>query len=65
MTSELFEQLHDDLSRPHPFAFERVAFLSCKTAHLAGGGTVLLAHSAHVPISRTGQLSLAMIRQQG
>jgi|SRR6266568_5493256 len=48
MTSELFEQLHDDLSRPHPFAFERVAFLSCKTAHLAGGGTVLLAHSAHV-----------------
>lgn len=48
ITSALLEKLHDDLSRPHAFAGERVAFLSCRTGSLNAGGIVLLAHSIHV-----------------
>jgi hypothetical protein len=48
ITSGLLEQIHDDLSRPHQFALERVAFLTCRSARLPHGGTLFLAQSAHV-----------------
>lgn len=48
ITSGLLEQIHEDLSRPHDFAGERVAFLSCRTAGLGKDGILFLAHSMHV-----------------
>lgn len=38
----LFREMHEDLDRPHAFAFERVAFLHCAIA-CAPGQSVLLA----------------------
>jgi len=48
ITSELLTQVHDDLSRLHPFALERVTFLSCRTETLNGKEIGLLADSLHV-----------------
>jgi len=47
VATSLFGELYADLSRPHPHAFERVAFLSCRPAALPGGGVLLLAHALH------------------
>lgn len=37
----LVDQIHEDLSRPHRFAHERVGFVACKTAALQDGLLVL------------------------
>lgn len=47
ITRPLLDRLHADLSRPHPYAFERVAFLSCKPAALPPNGILLLASDLH------------------
>lgn len=47
MTAKLFEELHADLSRPHPHAFERVAFLSARPAAMHHAGLLLVAHALH------------------
>ena len=41
------EQIHEDLSRPHLFAFERVGFLTCTAAGLPDEGILLLGHTWH------------------
>jgi len=48
-------QIHRDLSRLHPFAFERVGFIACRTAAL-GEGTAVLAESYH-PVAEDGYTS--------
>lgn len=40
----LLERVRQDLGRPHSFAAERVGFLVCEAASLAGSGTLILAH---------------------
>lgn len=47
ITSTLLNEVHCDLSRPHPFALERVTFLLCRGAGLVNGRRLLLAHSVH------------------
>ncbi len=37
----LLSLVHDDLSRPHPFAHERVGFIGCRVAALQDGHLVL------------------------
>ena len=41
--SDLWETVRRDLERPHPFAAERVGFLVCRAAKLAGEGLAILA----------------------
>jgi len=41
--AELFAAVRQDLHRPHPFAAERVGFLACRAARLAGNGLIILA----------------------
>lgn len=60
ITSGLLRQLHEDLSRVHPFAFERVAFLSCKSAKLEGDGIAVLAHSLHPIADEDYERSITM-----
>ena len=48
LAQDLLSAVHTDLSRPHPFAFERVAFLTCRVAPLREDGLVLLAAEHHV-----------------
>ncbi len=43
----LLQEIHQDLSRPHQFAGERVGFLTCGNAGAADGGHVLLANRWH------------------
>ena len=43
----LLEQIHEDLSRPHPFAAERVGFLTCGVASLADPGLLILGEAWH------------------
>ncbi len=50
ITRELLARIHADLSRPHPFAAERVAFISCGVAAVLNNGLMLLAE-AHHPVS--------------
>ena len=47
LTKELLDRVHVDLSRPHPFAGERVAFMSCRPAALRAGAVVLLGLNLH------------------
>jgi hypothetical protein len=42
----LLEAVRNDLLRPHPFAAERVGFLSCRGAS-SSAGLVILVHSYH------------------
>ena len=35
--SVLLSRMRDDLKRPHPFAYERVGFISCRPAIIDGG----------------------------
>ena len=46
ITAQLLNRVHTDLSRQHPFACERVAFISCKPAALRTG-TLLVANDLH------------------
>ena len=43
LTGDLLRRVEDDLSRHHPFAAERVGFMTAHAAHLTGGGILLLA----------------------
>jgi hypothetical protein len=43
----LLQEIHSDLSRPHPFATERVGFLTCGIAQVAEEALVLLASRWH------------------
>jgi len=47
ITASRLSALHSDLSRPHPFAMERVAFLWCQPANLPDGALLLLAQKTH------------------
>src|SRR6267154_2363907 len=47
LTRSLLERTHADLSRPHPYAWERITFLSCRPALLREVGTVLLGLDLH------------------
>ncbi len=47
ITRALLGRTFDDLSRPHPFAAERVGFLSCRVGALRPSGWVVLAHDFH------------------
>lgn len=49
LTRQLLESVQIDLSRPHPFAAERVTFLTAFPASLGAQGLVLLA-AAHHPV---------------
>jgi len=45
--SSLLDNVHADLSRPHPFAFERVGFLSCGVGASDPNNVVILAMDYH------------------
>jgi hypothetical protein len=47
ITRTLLGNVYDDLRRRHPFAAERVGFLSCRVGALKPGGWVVLAHEFH------------------
>lgn len=44
---ELYQEIHDDLSRKHRFAGERVGFVECASGATTDGGLILLAESYH------------------
>ncbi len=46
ITEQLRDRVFADLLRPHPFAAERVGFISCRPA-VAGSGVLLLASGFH------------------
>lgn len=48
LLTSLFEQAHRDLSRRHPFAAERVGFLTCGVAETPTRDLLLLGHRWHV-----------------
>jgi hypothetical protein len=43
----ILREIHADLSRPHPFAFERVGFLTCGIAEFHSTELLLLAQTWH------------------
>ena len=45
--SDLVDVVREDLLKPHPFAAERVGFLSCRPRRLNANGLILLAHGYH------------------
>ena len=45
----MLDQIHADLSRPHPFAAERVGFISCKVAAFDAGTVAALAQT-YLPV---------------
>ncbi len=47
MTRGLWHAMQEDLARPHPFAFERVGFLTCDVASLPVDGTLLVSSGWH------------------
>jgi proteasome lid subunit RPN8/RPN11 len=47
ITRTLLVKVLDDLRRPHPFAAERVGFLSCRVGGLKPSGWAVLAHDFH------------------
>ncbi len=50
ITSSLLKQIHDDLSRPHPYAAERVGFISCGVGNLTNNNLLILGENYH-PVS--------------
>jgi len=44
---KLIDEIRIDLSRPHPFAYERVGFITCKVGRLDDNGWVMLAVNYH------------------
>lgn len=51
----LLGRAYEDLSKPHPFAAERVGFLSCRVGALKPTGWVVLAHDYH-PVAEADYL---------
>jgi len=49
ITRDLVNQVRADLKRPHPYAAERVGFISCRVGALPAGGVVVLAHD-YLPV---------------
>lgn len=47
MTSILLDGIRQDLARSHPFAAERVGFVSCRVGARPSGGMVILAQEYH------------------
>ncbi len=47
MASNLLQRIHNDLSRPHSYAYERVGFISCGVADLPGKGLIILGENYH------------------
>ena len=47
ITRPLLDNVFADLRRSHPFAAERVGFLSCRVGALKSSGWVVLAHNFH------------------
>ena len=47
ITDKLLDEVHADLSRPHPFAAERVGFLTCGVGDLPGDGLAIYAATYH------------------
>jgi hypothetical protein len=47
MTASLLAHVRTDLGRQHPFAAERVGFLSCRVGVLKPSGWIVLAHDFH------------------
>ena len=47
LTRTLLEAIHADLSRPHPYAWERVTFLSCCASPLRADALALLGLDLH------------------
>jgi hypothetical protein len=47
LTRELLYAVHEDLSRPHPYAAERVGFVTFRPAILRGGALALLGEALH------------------
>ncbi|MDE2466356.1 MAG: hypothetical protein KGO02_21985 [Alphaproteobacteria bacterium] len=47
LSRQLVDQLQADLRRRHPFAHERVGFLSCRTAALPAGGVMIIPVAYH------------------
>jgi proteasome lid subunit RPN8/RPN11 len=47
IADDLLARVYEDLQRPHPFAAERVGFLSCRVGALKPAGWVVLAHDFH------------------
>jgi len=47
MTSSLLDKIHNDLSRDHAYAYERVGFISCGVANLPDNGVVILGENYH------------------
>ena len=47
LARDLLERIHADLSRPHRYAGERVAFLTCRPAPLRAGALTLLGLNLH------------------
>src|SRR5437867_11322956 len=47
MTGRLYRAMQHDLVRPHPFAAERVGFISCRVGALLPEGLIILAHEYH------------------
>lgn len=62
ITQQLREEMLQDLARGHPFAAERVGFLSCRPAAMPGGLLVLgisyhpVADEDYLPDSRVGAM---------
>jgi len=47
ISRHLVDEVQADLRRSHPFAHERVGFLSCRTAALVGDGVLLIPVAYH------------------
>lgn len=47
ITGQLLDAVHADLNRPHPFAAERVGFLTCGVGALPGDGLAIYAAAYH------------------
>lgn len=46
LQQNLLKEIHDDLARPHSFAYERVGFLTCSAAY-AGNDLLILSQGWH------------------
>jgi hypothetical protein len=46
----MLDEIHADLSRPHPFAAERVGFISCKIASIDTSSVAVLAQT-YLPVA--------------
>ena len=47
VTSGLLEAIHNDLGRRHPYAMERVGFITCRFANARTDALMVLSHSYH------------------